>query len=436
LGGPLKSDPQGSTKPQSYRFPVSKFTAGEAREWLKDHDIKVKLFEKATGEKSMYENLLPKYIRNLSKDIADIFLFDDIGGGGISGQEFADEIKMLNDFGVKQINVHINSGGGNVIDGFSIFSAMMNSEATIHTINEGVAGSMGGIILLGGDKISMLDFSKVMIHNVTGSENPDENEKKAINALQDSLVTILTNRTKKNKKDIIEMMNIETWLNAKEALEAGFIDEIVSSKHLEKKKKKSNRQPIMEIVNMLNLNQKPEKMKNLCKYLNLSEDASEESILEAVKKINTELKEVKSTLATKESELTKANETIENQKNSIKKFEENQTELNKKLVEETVKTATKDGKFDEKDEKDLVDKFENNLEGLKLIVGAIKSPAQIITNKLNAGGSTDIPENRKDWTLRDWEKKDQKGLDKIRNENIELFKQMYKNEYSVEYAGK
>ena len=234
LGGPLKSDPQGSGKPQSYRFPRNKFTTSQARTWLKEHDIKFILFEPATG-KDTYENLLPKYIRNVTKKGADIFLFDDIGMGGISGQEFANEIKMLNDFGVEQIDIHINSGGGDVIEGFSIFAAMTNSEATIHTINEGIAGSMGGIILLGGDKISMVDFSKVMIHNVSGSENPDENEQKAIDALQDSLVTILTNRTNKTKSEITEMMNVETWLNAKEALEAGFIDEIISSKHKEKK---------------------------------------------------------------------------------------------------------------------------------------------------------------------------------------------------------
>ncbi|KKN24458.1 hypothetical protein LCGC14_0894830, partial [marine sediment metagenome] len=210
LGGPLKTDPQGSGKPQSYRFPRDKFTSSEAKTWLKDHDIKFILFEPATG-KDMYENLLPKYIRNVTKEGADIFLFDDIGMGGISGQEFANEIKMLNEFGVKQIDIHINSGGGDVIEGFSIFSAMTNSEAIIHTINEGIAGSMGGIILLGGDKISMFDFAKVMVHNVSGSETPNENEQKAIDALQNSLITILTNRTDKSKTEITDMMNAETW---------------------------------------------------------------------------------------------------------------------------------------------------------------------------------------------------------------------------------
>jgi hypothetical protein len=45
--GKLKSDPKGSTVTQAYRFDVSKFSAKEARKWLKDHDVKVMKFEAA-----------------------------------------------------------------------------------------------------------------------------------------------------------------------------------------------------------------------------------------------------------------------------------------------------------------------------------------------------------------------------------------------------
>jgi HK97 family phage prohead protease len=49
-GGPLKTDPRGSGKPQSYRFPKAKFTPAEAKKWLKDHDISFISFEEATGK--------------------------------------------------------------------------------------------------------------------------------------------------------------------------------------------------------------------------------------------------------------------------------------------------------------------------------------------------------------------------------------------------
>ena len=88
------------------------------------------------------DNFNPKYIKNLTEDSADINIFDEIGEDRIDGGVFARDIQMLNDFGVKTINVHINSPGGNVIHGFSIFSALRNSKATIITHIEGVAASM------------------------------------------------------------------------------------------------------------------------------------------------------------------------------------------------------------------------------------------------------------------------------------------------------
>ena len=427
LGGPLKTDPQGSGKPQSYRFPKDKFTTSQARTWLKEHDIKFILFEPAT-EKDTFENdYSPQYIRNISRERAEINLFDDIGNGGISGQEFADEIQMLNQFGVKEIHININSPGGSIMDGLSIFSAIRNSEAEVHTHIE-VAISMAGVIAMAGDRITMVDHGKLMIHNPSGSNEPDEKEQNALDSLRDTLLIIFKNRTKKSKSELSDIMNNETWITPQEALKGGFIDEIISGRH-EKKKKK--RQAVAEIVNILNLN-KPENMKNLCKYLDLSEDASESAILDAVRKINDDLTTVTEELATKDSELVKATETIDNQKTTIKGFEDKQTELNETLVDETIDKAEKDGLIDEKDKEAIKEEFKNNLTGLKLIVGKLKTPAQIITDQLKAdGGNSEIPKDRKDWGLRKWEQEDSKGVEEIRTNNVELYNTMYKAEYDV-----
>ena len=387
------------------------------------------------------ETFAPKFIKNVSKDRAEINLFEEVGDDGISGQAFADEMQLLNQFGVKEIHININSPGGSIMDGLSIFAAITGSEVEVHTHIVGFAASMAGIFALAGDYTTIVDYGKVMLHDPLISkdgkkiENLTDEQRNAIEAMRSSLLIILKNRTGKSEKELSDMMKVETWLNAKEALKGGFVDEIISSKH----KKKTKRQPVAEITNILQSisnTSKTDKMKKLCKYFDLSEDASEESILEAVKKINDKLTEVKSTLETKETELIKAGETITNQKTTIKSFEDKQVELNKTMVDETIDTAIKDGKFEEKDKDELTNQFKNDLTGLKMIVGKLKTPAQIITNQLNPGsGNADVPEGRKDWGLRKWEKEDQKGLDKILNENLEIYKTMYKNEYGVEYAG-
>lgn len=431
LGGPLKSDPQGSGKPQSYRFPRDKFTVSEAKTWLKDHDIKVILFEPATGEKDMYEDYAPEFIGNINKETADINMFEQIAEG--SGQKFADEMEMLNQFGVKKINVNISGPGGSIMEGFPIFWAIRNSEVEVQVNIVGVAASMAGIIAMAGHTITIVDYGKLMIHNPAGSKNPDDKEKEAIQSMKDSLLVILKNRTGKSKDELSAIMDAETWLNPKQALEGGFVDEIVSTKHLEKKKKK---QPVAEITNILQSitnNQKPEKMKTVCKYLDLSEDASESAILDAIKKINNDLTDVKGELETEKSELVKAKETIDNQKTTITGFEEKQKELNKTLIEDTVEAAIKDEKFEEKDKEALVEKFENNLEGLKLVLGAVRSPAEIITNKLTGGkGNSVIPEDKKDWGWRKLEEEAPKLAETIRTTNKELYKTLYKAEYGVD----
>ena len=174
-------------------------------------------------------------------------------------------------------------------------------------------------------------------------------------------------------------------------------------------------------------------MKELCKYLNLSDDATEASIIEAVKKINDELTEVKSTLETKTTELTEATDKVTAHETTIKQFEDKQTEMTEAVVNETVDKAKEDGLLAEDKVEEIKAHYKNDPVGLKLILGNLKTPAEIISNKLEGeGGNTEVPEDRKDWTLRKWEKEDEAGLENIRNKNVKLYNNMYKAEYGVE----
>ena len=254
-------------------------------------------------------------------------------------------MKMLNDFNVKLINIFIKSAGGSVFHGHSIFAAIQESKAEVHIHIKGIAASMAGIIAVAGDRVFMADYSRLMFHNLKGSENPDEKEQNAIDSLKGSLLTILKNRTGKSEKELSAMMDKETWLNPKEALEGGFIDEIVSTK-----KTTTNRMQLSEIVNFIKVNKK--NMIRIKKLNDLNEDATEASIVEAIQSIQNELSKANDNYTAKEKELVDANKTITSQKDIISQFEVKQKELNKAVVEETIETAVKDGKLDEKDKED------------------------------------------------------------------------------------
>src|SRR3954469_11662448 len=69
---------------------------------------------------------------------ADVYLYDDIGYWGVSAGDFVDAIKGV---GALPINLHINSGGGDVWDGVAIYNAIRNhpGQVTVHV--DGIAAS-------------------------------------------------------------------------------------------------------------------------------------------------------------------------------------------------------------------------------------------------------------------------------------------------------
>jgi ATP-dependent Clp protease protease subunit len=246
-GGPLKSDPQGSGKPQAYRFPKDKFTVQQAKEWLKDHDIKYIMFEKAT------ENL--KYFENKGDGVYEINL-KGIVDESINGDDIASEIKHLNETGAKVIKERINSVGGGIVNGFSIISANLNSAAEIHTYNEGMAGSIASLILATGTpgKRFAYDFSLAVIHDPsfdgeTLKDIKDEKAKAETQKFKDSLVQIYANNTNMTKWEASRMMTEDVLLNAQEQLSKGLIDKVLPSKMKPSLAKNMSYSEIMNICN-------------------------------------------------------------------------------------------------------------------------------------------------------------------------------------------
>ena len=124
----------------------------------------------------------------------------------------------------KKINVRINSIGGNVLDGYSIVSAILNSTVKCDTYIDGLAASISGVIAMAGDKCYMADYGTMMLHNPIGGNSED-----VLALVKNTLVTILSKRTKLDEDTINKMMDEETWLNADQCMEMGLVDFVVKS---------------------------------------------------------------------------------------------------------------------------------------------------------------------------------------------------------------
>jgi len=153
-------------------------------------------------------------------------LYGDIGSK-IDGDYFAQEITYLSK-DHDEIVIRINSGGGNVLQGLSIFNAMLNSQAFIIVNIDGVAASMAGVIAMAGNIIRMNDFARLMVHDPSLDSGPDSSPKvkKALGHIKDILSTILSRRGL-DKAMMDDYMTKESWFTAEEALALKLIDEII-----------------------------------------------------------------------------------------------------------------------------------------------------------------------------------------------------------------
>ena len=154
-----------------------------------------------------------------------INLFGSVGEfEAVSGTIVAQEIAGLEALGKKRIHVRINSSGGEVINGVSIYIALRTCNMEVITYGS-YCFSIAAIIFLAGDIRQMYDFGSIMIHdpyNSTGIED------QAVLALKQSLSTIVTGESP-HEELIKKMMAIETFITPEEAVQMGFADSVIKT---------------------------------------------------------------------------------------------------------------------------------------------------------------------------------------------------------------
>lgn len=237
-------------------------------------------------------------ILNEAKKEATMRLYGEIGRQ-IDADLFAQELAALDDM-ADTVHLHINSPGGDVVSGLSVVSAMRSMKAFIHVHVDGIAASMAAVIAIAGDKISMQDYAKMMIHNPYPSDDSVEmNDKtrKALGSLTDTLATILSRRGC-DKDKIGSLMAAETWFTADEAKTAGLIDEIVTTPRKDEFKNLTTTELLTRVANEYKPvnNNKDMDLTKIAAKLGLPATATEQQILDAIQTRETALTEQRNAL--------------------------------------------------------------------------------------------------------------------------------------------
>ncbi len=136
----------------------------------------------------------------------------------------------------KDVSLYINSPGGSITSGLSIYDTMQFIKPDVSTICVGQAASMGAILLAGGTKGKRysLPNSRIMIHQpisgFQGQASDIDIQAKEILKLRQRLNEILSTHTGKSEQQIASDTDRDNFMKASEALEYGLIDTVLSNR--------------------------------------------------------------------------------------------------------------------------------------------------------------------------------------------------------------
>jgi ATP-dependent Clp protease, protease subunit len=176
-------------------------------------------------------NSQPFEIKNKTATKAEIILYGSIGqdwfGEGITAKKFSDELKKL-DASVNQIDLRINSPGGDVFDGITIYNRLKQHSAKITTYIDGLAASIASIIALAGDEVIMGEGALYMVHLPftfsIGNRMELDNTINRLVDVEEQMVGIYAKKSKMDRAEVKALLEKETWMDAQQASDNGFVD--------------------------------------------------------------------------------------------------------------------------------------------------------------------------------------------------------------------
>lgn len=129
------------------------------------------------------------------------------------------------------IEVHINSGGGDVYAGSEIYTSLRSYPGDVIVKIVGIAASAASVIAMAGDTVEISPTAQIMIHNVSTQVNGDHNallhEAGVLEGFNKSIASAYVHKTGKALDDLLSLMNKTTWFDAESALNHGFVDKIM-----------------------------------------------------------------------------------------------------------------------------------------------------------------------------------------------------------------
>ena len=183
--------------------------------------------------------------------------------GGVSANDFS---TLLADHEGQDVTIEIDSEGGSVTEGLAIFNAISRHDGDVTVHIDTIAASIATVICCAASKVVMNSNAKFFVHRAwtvaAGNCREFQSTAKLLEMMDADIAMVYEEKTSMDKDEILALMDDETWFNAEDALQKGFVDEIY-------KVESKSSQPQDEPLAVVNLNNFTAQFKNKATSLRL-----------------------------------------------------------------------------------------------------------------------------------------------------------------------
>lgn len=353
---------------------------------------------------------------------AIIMLYGQVGEGrSVDSNRVVSELFALSDQGCK-IEVRINSQGGDVFSGMAIYNALRQSKEDITIYIDGVAASIAGIIALCGKPLYMSPYAKLMLHNVSGGTYGNAKELRQMadqmEVLQSNLATMIAGRLGMEADNVAKKYfdGQDHWITANEALDMKLVDGIYT---------------MDEVANP------PTTTEGIYNYFNnrfdfKPQNNEEMALIDDIKTIpsfedKTDSSAVLAHIRELENKATKVGileKTVKTYRDELEKARKEQDDA---LINEAVKA----GKIGNEQVETFKNLLKSDRENTIKLIGGMKGRA---SNRATDFINPDTPSGGS-FANKTWDEIDKaNNLAQLKNQDLALFKNLYKQKFGVDYS--
>jgi len=159
----------------------------------------------------------------------DKWIYEYFNVEAVSPKDIEAQLEKANG---QELEVEINSGGGDVFAGSDIYTALKEYKGNITAKVVGIAASAASVIAMAANKVLISPTAQIMIHNVSvygggGDYRDMEHYAEMLKNYNVSIANAYQLKTDMKQDELLDLMNKETYMNAQRAVELKFADEVM-----------------------------------------------------------------------------------------------------------------------------------------------------------------------------------------------------------------